>query len=312
MIAAVCANPCVDRTVVIEQFTYGGMNRIKKSQDDGSGKGVNIALACAQLGMESVCLGFMPQERNGLVLLRLADGGCQSDFVACPGAVRVNMKGLDESTGVITEINESGPAVGSDAVDSLVLSAVRWAGRCSFLVLTGSTPPGCPTGVYRAIVEAVKDKAPRCRVVLDAEGIRFAEGLKAKPYMVKPNRYELELLCGRKLDTVDCIHAEALKLVEQGVGIVAVSMGGDGAYATDGAAAYWAPAMKVPVRSTVGAGDSMVAGMLLGLESGLPLDEVFRHGVAAASSSVTTAGTGLIDGPLFREYLPLVDVRPVM
>lgn len=312
MIAAMCANPCVDRTVSIEKFTYGGMNRIRSSQDDGSGKGVNIALACAQLGMDSVCLGFMPGERNSLVLGRLAQGGCNSDFVPCNGAVRVNTKVLDQSTGVITELNESGPAVTGLEIEQLIRSAVQWAGRCGFLVLTGSTPPGCPADLYKTIIEVVRQQAPSCRIVLDAEGTRFAEGLKAVPYMVKPNRYELELLCGHKLETIDSIHTESQNLIAQGIGIVAVSMGGEGAYITDGKQAYWAPAMKVPVRSTVGAGDSMVAGMLLALEQGLPLGQVFRHGVAAASSSVTTVGTGLIDAPSFRQFLPLVDVRQVL
>ncbi len=309
MIAAVCANPCVDKTVEVEKFTPGGMNRILRTREDGSGKGVNIALACAQLGMQSACLGFMPERDNRLVLSRLDDGGCKSDFVACPGAVRINLKVLDRSTGIITEINESGPAVGAGLADSLIRSAASWAGRCSFLVLTGSTPPGCPADLYRRIAEAVRLEHPGCRVVLDAEGGRLAEGLKAKPYLVKPNRYELELLCGRKVPKLDAVHAEAQKLIGLGVEIVAVSLGRDGAYITDGRQALHAAAMDVPVRSTVGAGDSMVAGMLLALEAGLPLADVFRHGVAAASSSVTTEGTGLVDAVMFRQLLPAVDVK---
>ncbi len=312
MIAALCANPCVDRTVEVEKFTPGGMNRILRTRADGSGKGVNIALACAKLGMDSVCLGFMPGQGNGLVLGRLVAGGCQSDFVACPGVVRINLKVLDRSSGVITEINESGPTVDDTLVESLINSAINWAARCSFLVLTGSTPPGCPADIYRRITEEVKREASGCRVVLDAEGARLAEGLKAVPFLVKPNRYELELLCGRNLETIADIHAEAQRLIGLGVTVVAVSLGGEGAYITDGKQAFRAAAMDVPVRSTVGAGDSMVAGMLLALDQELPLEEVFRYGVAAASSSVTTEGTGLIDEPLFRQLLPVVNLKAVM
>ncbi len=312
MIAAMCANPCVDRTVEIEKFTPGGMNRILRTREDGSGKGVNIALACEKLGMHSVCLGFMPEQGNKLVLGRLDASGCQSEFVACPGAVRVNLKVLDRSTGVITEINEGGPAVDDALVECLIKTALNWAARCSFLVLTGSTPPGCPPDIYRRITETVKREAPGCRVVLDAEGARLSEGLKAVPFLVKPNRYELELLCGHSLESIADIHAEAQRLIEQGVAIVAVSLGSEGAYITDGKQAFHAAAMDVPVRSTVGAGDSMVAGMLLALDRGLPLEEVLRHAVAAASSSVTTEGTGLIDEPLFRQLLPDVEWKAVM
>lgn len=311
MIAAMCANPCVDRTITIDKFTYGGMNRIQEIREDGSGKGVNVALACAQLGLESVCLGFMPEERNSLLLERLRAGRCGKELVPCDGAVRVNTKVLDKSTGIVTELNESGPMVSPRQVEQLIESAVRWGSRCSYIVLTGSTPPGCPVDIYGRIITEVKRAAPTCRVVLDAEGGRFAEGLKAMPFMVKPNRFELELLCGRKLANVEDIHAEAIKLIAGGVGLVAVSMGADGAYMTNGELAYTAPALDVPVRSTVGAGDSMVAGMLLALERGLSLADVFRYGMAAGTSSVTTVGTGLIDNMLFEEFIDKIDVRQV-
>lgn len=311
MIAAVCANPCVDKTVTIGSFNYGGMNRIVETLEDGSGKGVNVALAAIQLGMEAACVGFMPGARNALILDRLALSRCESEFVPCDGAVRVNTKVLDKSTGVITELNESGPAVSRSQVEALVELAVRWAARCSHIVLTGSLPPGCPKDLYRIIIEEVRRSAPRCRAVLDAEGERLTLGLEAAPSLVKPNRYELEMLCGRRLNTVEEIHAEALKLVDMGVGIVAVSMGGSGAYITDGRSAYHAPALDVAVASATGAGDSMVAGMLKALEAQANLEEVFRLGMAAAASSVTTAGTGLIDAALYMELLEKVEIRQV-
>jgi fructose-1-phosphate kinase PfkB-like protein len=117
--------------------------------------------------------------------------------------------------------------------------------------------------------------------VLDAEGARLAEGLKAAPAIAKPNRYELELFCGRKLESLDEILREAVKLIEGGVELAAVSMGADGACLTDGSEAFYAPALKVEVRSTLGAGDSMLAGMLLGLEHHCKPEDVFRYGVAA-------------------------------
>ncbi len=311
MITALCANPCIDRTVTIDRFTYGGMNRIAESREDGSGKGVNVALACHQLGLDAACVGLLAAERGAPILDRLTGEGCTADFVPVGGAVRVNLKVLDRSSGVITEINEAGAPVGAGEVDALIARAVEWAGRSSHIVLTGSTPPGCPVDVYRTVTEAVKRAAPACRVVLDAEGARLAEGLKAMPHIIKPNRYELELLCGRELPTVEDIHREAGKLVAAGIELVVVSLGGDGAYATDGQQAYFAPALPVTVCSTVGAGDSLVAGLLLGLCQGLDLAGAFRSGVAAATSSVTTVGTQLIDAGLYREFLPQVQLRLV-
>lgn len=311
MVVAMCANPCVDRMVTIDQFTYGGMNRIQDIREDGSGKGVNVALACAQLGMDAACIGYMAVHRGETVTNRLKNGGCQVDFVPTDGSVRVNTKILDQSTGVVTELNESGNPVTAAQVRALIDTTLRWAAKCDYLVLTGSLPPGCSDDFYYTVLTLVRKVAPECRVVLDAEGPRFAKALQAKPFLIKPNRYELELLCGRPLPTLEDIHTEARRLVDTGVAIVLVSLGGEGAYIADERQSFFAPVLPVEVRSTVGAGDSMVAGMLLGLSQGWALEEAFRFGVAAATSSVTTVGTQLINVAAFREYIPKVESRRV-
>ena len=311
MITALCANPCVDNMVEIDRFAYGGMNRIRAARQDGSGKGVNVALVAAQLGMRSACVGFLARERGDLVLDRLRGQGCSAEFVRTPGAVRVNTKVLDRSSGVVTELNEAGVPVAADAVNALTQTVLCYGAQSDYFVLTGSLPPGCPVEYYRTLTERLKQSAPGCRVVLDAEGEKLAEGLKALPFMTKPNRYEMELLCGRELPAIEDVDAEAVKLARTGIAVVAVSLGGEGAYVTDGEHAWYAPAMPVQVRSTVGAGDSMVAGMLLGLSKGLELAEAFRYGVAAATSSVTTEGTLLVDAALFEEYIPKIEIRQV-
>ena len=101
------------------------------------------------------------------------------------------------------------------------------------------------------------------------------------------------------------------RLLTAGIALVAVSLGGDGAYVSDGKQAFFAPAMNVPVRSTVGAGDSLVAGLLLAQEAGANLADAFRSAVAAATSSVTTEGTSLIDRALYQQFLPQVELRQV-
>jgi 1-phosphofructokinase len=311
MVAAVCANPCVDRAVCIDNFAYGGMNRILECREDGAGKGVNVALGCARLGMEAACIGILPRERSEPILRRLRDGGCASEFIPCAGAVRVNTKVMDRAAGVVTELNEGGVPISGNEAEMLVDAVARWAARCSHIVLTGSAPPGCPADFYRTMLEAVKAAAPGCACVLDAEGALLKEGLKAAPDIVKPNRYELELLCGRKLPEVGDIHSEAMRLIGRGVRLAAVTMGGGGAYVTDGKEAFYAPALKIDVKGTVGAGDSFMAGMLLGLTKGLALEGVLRHAMAAAASSLSAEGTGLIDTDLFKEYLPQIHIERV-
>lgn len=307
MISAVCLNPCLDKTVEIDAFTYGGMNRIKAQRIDASGKGVNVAIAAAQLGVPSACTGFLYRENGAIVEKRLLDAGAQSDFVWCDGAVRTNMKVLDRSKSVITEINESGVPASAEALDELKKHVAELAERSDIMVLTGSVPPGCADTVYYDLMKA----AGNVRCVLDTEGEKLLQGLRAHPYMVKPNLFELETVAGRKLPEIRDILQAAKDLLQKGCSVVMVSMGADGACITNGKESYFAPPVDVPVRSTVGAGDSMVAAFCRADLQGLPLSELFRHAMAGGTASVMTEGTSLIDPVLFEQVLPRVVLQKV-
>ena len=309
MITALCLNPCIDRTVEIAEFAYGGMNRILSSREDGSGKGVNVAIVTAKLGMRSQCVGFMYESNGHVITQRLEREGALGRFVHLPGAVRTNLKILDRSRGVITEVNESGAQVSVEQIEELTRLTLEYARASDYLVLTGSAPPGCPPGIYRDLIAALGGSG--CRCVLDAEGEKLTLGITGAPYMVKPNQYELELAVGRKLNSVTEIRDAALRFIEKGVALVVVSMGGEGALITDGEQSLYAPGMKIPVRSTVGAGDSMVSGILHGLTEGCELAETFRRGVACASASVMTEGTQLVDAAQYRALLSGVEMRRV-
>ena len=308
MICAVCLNPCIDRTVEIERFTYGGMNRILTSREDGCGKGVNVALVARELGMESACIGYLFEENGELISERLKEAGAQEDCIWLPGRVRTNMKVFDRENSRITEINESGAFISEKNRARMVELVLQWAALCDTMVFTGSLPPGCPPDFYRTLMEAVEG---RCRCVLDAEGEKLTRGLEAKPFLIKPKQYELELRAGRELKSVQDIKRAALECIEEGVSIVAVSLGGDGAFITDGERSYFAPVVPVPVRSTVGAGDSMVTGFLHGLALGEDLPGVFRRGVAAGTAAVTTEGTQLLTRALYEEMLERVAIEEV-
>ena len=286
MITSVSLNPSIDRTLGVENFTTGGLNRVISQTDVAAGKGVNVALAAAALGEASECIGFMYREGGSLYEKRLADGGVSHDFVWCEGAVRVNMKVFDHTRSEITELNASGTPVTEDQLAQMTALVKAHAKDSDFMILSGSLPPACPVDYYRTLAEAAAGE--NCRVILDADGDRLRTGLMAKPFLIKPNRYELELLTGNTLDTQDKLLAAALECVRGGVGVVAVSMGGDGALVTDGRSAFRTPGSKVDVKSTVAAGDSMIAGFAAGFRRGYALDDAFRLGVAAATARCMT------------------------
>lgn len=312
MITTFCANPCIDRTVEIDRFNYGGMNRIQYAREDGSGKGINVALACATLGLKAQVTGVMPRVRSDVVEDRLRAMGCTYRFVPNDGAVRINTKVFDASQAVVTELNERG--VPSDEAETA--QAVALAAQCAqgsdYLVLTGSVPAGMPDDVYAQIIAQVRLAAPGCRIVLDAEGDLLARGLEAGPDVIKPNRYELELLTGQTLDDTAKVHRAVQDIIARySIGLALVSLGAAGAYISDGQTALFAPGLHVEVGSTVGAGDCMVAGLLKGLSQNLPLNECFRLCVASATSAVMTAGTNLIDLQAYHDFIPQVVIQEV-
>ena len=286
MITSISLNPSIDRTVGVDGLNVGGLNRVKSQTDVAAGKGVNVALAAAALGEESACIGFMYREGGSLFEQRLSEGGVKSDFLWCEGAVRVNVKVFDRVKGEITELNSSGTAVTQAQLDEMAQLVARHARQADDLVLTGSLPPGCPVDFYRTLAEVAGRE--NCRVLLDADGDRLREGLKAKPFLIKPNRYELELLTGRTLDTLDKLLDAAQGCIAGGVEVVAVSMGGEGALILRGDEILRTPGLKVEVKSTVAAGDSMIAGLAAGFGRAYRLEDAFRLGVAAATARCMT------------------------
>jgi 1-phosphofructokinase len=307
MITAVCLNPCIDKMVSIEGFQYGGMNRIVTARSDVGGKGVNVAIVAAQLGMESECIGFLHQDNGKIVERKLLTSGTQGDFLWLDGQVRTNIKLLDQSTGKVTEINEPGLPVGQEQLDKMVDLVCQHAQDSDFMVFTGSLPPGCPKDYYKTLIDAVEGL--NCRCVLDAEGALLAQGIQARPYLIKPNLYELETVVGRKLESLEEIRRAALDFIDQGIQVVAVSMGDKGTMITDGEQTLYAPCVSVPVKSTVGAGDSMITGLIAGLMAELPLQEVFRKGVACAAASVMLEGTLLPEKSTYRQLLTKVAIQ---
>ena len=309
MITTVCLNPAIDRSISIAEFTYGGMNRVKSVRNDAGGKGVNVAVTAARLGLETECISFLHKNGGQEIENRLIENGVQSAGVRLDGTLRTNIKLLDLSKNIITEINESGSPVSEEAIDRMTGLVALHAQNSDFLVLSGSLPPGCPIDYYRTLVETAADM--NCRCVLDAEGVRLTEGLKAHPYLIKPNQYELEMLVGRPLSSLADIKNAALDLIDTGVSVVAVSMGENGALITDGSETLYAPRLNVEVRSTVGAGDAMIAGLTAGCMAELPLSEIFVKGVACATASVMTEGTQLIDKPTYKSLLSKVEVKSI-
>ncbi|MBR0367337.1 MAG: 1-phosphofructokinase family hexose kinase [Clostridia bacterium] len=309
MITSVSLNPSIDRTLTVEGFTPGGLNRVLSSSDVAAGKGINVALTVSALGLNAECVGFMYRDSAPLFEKRLMVNSTAYDFIWLDGTARTNIKVLDQSVGVVTELNESGREIDAESLKRMTELVCAHADNSDYLILTGSMPPGCPDDYYATLIDAVAGLG--CRCVLDADGERLRKGLEAEPFMIKPNRYELETMTGKRLASISEIRDAARHYIDRGVEVVAVSLGADGAIILRGDEALYAPKLNVEVKSTVGAGDSMVAGLIAGFMADNDLEETFRMGMACATARCMTEGYHIVDRTLYRAVMDMVEIERI-
>lgn len=292
MIVTVTANPCIDKTVEVEQFELTKTNRVDVRAMNCAGKGINVARTCRALGEEALVTGFDFCDGASLLKESLHAEGILHELCDVKGTLRVCTKVFDKTARNTVEFNERGARVSEEDAERLLQKIGEVAKRGDFLTLSGSLPPGLSKNFYKRCVERVRAVAPHCRVVVDAEGEALLLALEAAPFLIKPNINEFEKTfdCNIKsIAQLDQLAREILK--KHKLGMLCVSLGGDGAYLTDGKRAVYAPPAPVPVRSLTGAGDAMVAGLCIALSKGLDLADVLRHGTAASGATVTVEGT---------------------
>ena len=290
MISAFCLNPSFDKTVEVSAFRIGGTNRILRSRVDPGGKGVNVARVLRTLGEEVCCVCALPEKGRDEFLDLLSGSGVTMEAIATPGTLRTNTKIFSQDSSRVTELNESGVPLSSKALEDLAQKAETLKSCCAMHVLSGSLPPHASEAMYYNMIQMLSP-AP---VFLDASGKALLEGIKAKPLFVKPNLEEMEAVFDRPLRSRQEVQDAAFRWIEQGVGHVVVSMGGQGAMMVTADQTVYSPAIDVKVQSTVGAGDAMVAGLVYAYVHHMSLEDMLRCGTAAAAASCMTTGTQMV------------------
>jgi 1-phosphofructokinase len=308
-VVTVTLNPAIDQTLSIPGFAAGQVNRVAASRSDAGGKGVNVASVLSDLGLAVVAIGFLGADNAGLFETFFSRKGIADRFVRLAGATRVGIKIVDDRTRETTDINFPGLTPGEEEIGELSARVAALAAPGIWFVLAGSVPPGVPDTIWADLIAAIHEKGGS--VVLDTSGRPLRAALASRPEVVKPNADELGDLLGRTLDTSREVRAAAGELLEGGVGRVVVSMGGEGAVFVDPDRALLARPPTVEVRSTVGAGDAMVAGIVYGMLRGLPLEELARTATAAGAFAVTRIGSGIDDVAAFRELSGRVEIEPL-
>ena len=304
MIYTVTLNPALDKTVEIPGMALDTVNRITEMRTDPGGKGINVSKVIAKLGGESCAVGILGGESGRTLEKLLEDEPFATRFRFVEGQTRTNIKIIDREGHTNTDINEPGLTVTAAELDALLRELLAEILPGDIVVLAGSLPKGAPQDTYRTWTVACKKAG--ARVFLDADGALLAEGLKAAPYLIKPNDGELSHLAGKKLETLEELTAEGRKLLERGIERVVISLGGRGALYLRKGSTIYAEGLRVPVGSTVGAGDSVVAALAYAEAQGLSEEEAVRLSTAAGAANVMCSGTQAAEREAVEALLPKV------
>jgi 1-phosphofructokinase len=306
-IVTLSLNPAIDQTARVPNFTAGRVNRVEWEQSDAGGKGVNVASFLADAGIPVAATGFLGSANAEPFVELFARKGIQDRCVRLPGRTRVNVKIVDEAMDQVTDINFPGLAPAPADLDRLLEAIDDLCPGTDWFVLSGSLPAAVPTSIYADLVRRLKGLGKA--VVLDASGAPFAAAVGCGPDLIKPNIDELAELVGRPLGSQAEVLAAARTLIDQGVGLVAVSMGADGALFCEGSAALLAIPPAIVVKSTVGAGDAMVAGLVAGTLRGLDLAGRARLATAFSLGTLGEVGPNLPEPAVIDAFAARVHIR---
>lgn len=297
MIYTVTFNPAIDYVVHADDMQVGAVNRSRQEEVYFGGKGINVSVVLHELGLASKALGFVAGFTGEAIEQGLRADGIETDFIHLEkGFSRINVKIKSSEE---TELNGQGPEIPEDKLRQL-FDQLEQVQDGDTIILAGSIPASLPADVYEQILRHLSGK--QVRAVVDATRDLLVNVLKYKPFLIKPNNFELGEIFGVPLkDDVDEIVRYAGKLQEMGAKNVLVSMAGDGAVLLDeNGGVHACGVCKGTVKNSVGAGDSMVAGFVAGCETG---DYDYALKLGTATGGATAFSEGLAKKELIAELL---------
>lgn len=290
MIYTLTLNPAIDYYMTMENFQLGALNSLEEGYTLPGGKGINVSKVLKNFSVESVALGFIGGFTGDYIIKHLKEYQIENDFVTLNENTRINIKLKTKDSE--TEIAGISPKITVENIDEL-LKKFQQVKKEDIVILSGSVPSSVKATIYADIIKLLPKEV---KIILDTRGVPFVEGLKANVYLTKPNNHELEEFFNRKLNNLDEIIEAGKELQKLGSENVLVSLGKDGSILITKDEVYVGNAPQGKLISSVGAGDSMVAGIVYGIAQGNSLVEAYKYGIASGSSTAFSEGLTTIDG----------------
>jgi 1-phosphofructokinase family hexose kinase len=291
MIFTVTLNPAVDREMTVDAIAFDTVLRASDWRVDCGGKGFNVARMLKSLGISSVALGFAAGKSGEMLNDKLESLGIETDFVWVEGETRTNVSIVSSENGHYVKVNEPGPTITEANLAHLAQKIGERVRAGDWWVLAGSLPPGVPPTYYTELIGIIQ--AAGAKVFLDTSGEALRQNCAAKPLLVKPNDEEAQELTGLPVSTPSEIAAVGTAISAMGPVSVIISLGKKGAVLVDQGKAWLAASPEIVAANPVGAGDSMVAGIVWGLSQGDSMQDALCKGIACGAATASQKGTSV-------------------
>ena len=305
-VVTITLNAAYDLVGRLKRIELGEVNTVETLGLFPAGKGINVAKVLNDLGVEVVVGGFLGEDNQGDFEHMFRVTGLQDKFQRVTGKTRINVK-ITETEADVTDLNFLGYQISAEDWQKFVADSLDYCKEFDIVAVCGSLPRGVTPELFADWLLQLHQAG--VKVVLDSSNAALTAGLKANPWLVKPNHRELESWVGHSLPTLNDIIVAAKKLKAQGIANVIVSMGANGSlWLSDDAVVQAQPPKCENVVSTVGAGDSMVAGLIYGFVNNLSQQETLAFASAVSAFAVSQSNVGVSDRALLEPILKQVKV----
>lgn len=305
-VATITFNPAFDLVGMCPQLETGQVNLVKTVGLHPAGKGVNVARVLKQLGVDVTVGGFLGRDNQSEFQHLFSELGIANRFNVIAGRTRINVKLTESNDSRVTDLNFSGFTISPSEWQRFETDSISWLSQFDMVSINGSLPSGIDLDAFTDWMVRLRAKCP-C-VIFDSSREAFSAGLKAAPWLVKPNLKELEIWAGRPLDSLDKIIAAAGELRALGISHVVISLGAQGALWVNSVSTLVAKPPHCEIVSTVGAGDAMVAGLMYGLLMGEGIEHTLRLATAVSALAVTQSNVGFTNREQLAQMMAKVEI----
>lgn len=308
MILVVNLNASVDKRYKISEVTKGSVMRASHVDNTPGGKGIHVANVVTILKEDCIATGFLGGKTGEFIEEKLNEYNIRQDFVKIQGDTRECIAIITDDL-TQTEILEPGPEVKISEQDEFIKKYTELIKDSDIIVASGSLPRNIPKDFYGKLIKMANDLGKK--FLLDTSGDLLKEGIKAKPFFIKPNKDEIEALTGRKIESVEDAIAEIKEFHKQGIELVVISLGSDGSIAGYNNKFYKVNVPKVNAVNPVGSGDSYVGGIAVALQRGYNIEDMLKYASACGTANALEEETGFVNKNTVEDLFNKISINTI-